>query len=222
MRRHAGAEIEGDAVEVIARPRRAIAAALLQAGDMRIAKIPAARTLREVAAERGEMTDLRRGETQCGRRDAGIGRRDARVGADRGDGGEARRWWRRRPRPMSRRSYRARRRDRSAVPCETPLRRRSQRSVPAARNSARERKPSSMRTSCCGPPFQGGDQTVGPDRNFRQPDAGGVADGVGQRRRGRHRRHLADPDAAAEHVIEAGFVEMHSISRACRDIPGMR
>src|SRR6187200_1224367 len=61
MRRHAGTKIECDAVEVIARPGRAIAAALLQTGDVRIAKVPAARTLREVAAERGEMTDLRRG-----------------------------------------------------------------------------------------------------------------------------------------------------------------
>src|ERR1043166_9437080 len=64
MRCDAGAEIEGDAIEMIARPRRAIVAAFLQAGDVRIAKIPAARTLGEVAAERGKMPDLRRRESK--------------------------------------------------------------------------------------------------------------------------------------------------------------
>ena len=103
---------------------------------MRIAKIPAARALGEVAAERGEMADLRRGETECRGRDARIGRREARVGGDRGDGGEGADAWLRRRRPSSRRSCRARPQDRSAVPVETPLRRRSERSVPAARNSA--------------------------------------------------------------------------------------
>src|SRR5882724_5138543 len=68
MRRDAGAEIEGDAVEMIARSSRAIAAALLQAGNVRIAKVPAARTLREIAAEGGEVTDLRRGKTERSRR----------------------------------------------------------------------------------------------------------------------------------------------------------
>ncbi len=88
MRRHAGAEIERDAVEMIARSCRAIRAALLQAGNVRIAKIPAARALREVAAERGEMTDLRRRQTKrCGR-NAGIGGSDGGVGGNRGDGGE--------------------------------------------------------------------------------------------------------------------------------------
>src|SRR5262245_8984615 len=64
MRRDAGTEIEDDAVEMIARARRAVAAALFQAGDVRIAIIPTARALREIAAERGEMADLRRGDTE--------------------------------------------------------------------------------------------------------------------------------------------------------------
>ncbi len=37
------------------------------------------------------------------------------------------------------------------------------------------------RKSCGGPPFECGDQTVGPDRHLGQPDAGRVADGVGDR-----------------------------------------
>src|SRR5258708_39830277 len=88
MRRHAGTEIERDAVEVIAGSRRAIGAALLQAADMRIAKIPAARALGEVAAECGEMTDLRRRQTKGCRRNAGIRCGDRRIGGDRGAGGE--------------------------------------------------------------------------------------------------------------------------------------
>ena len=51
MRCHAGTEIEGDAVEMIARSRRTIRSALPEAGDIRIAVVPAARALREVAAE---------------------------------------------------------------------------------------------------------------------------------------------------------------------------
>jgi hypothetical protein len=62
MRGHARAEIEGNAVEMIAGAGRTIRSALLEAGDMRIAVVPAARALREVAAERGQMTDLRSGE----------------------------------------------------------------------------------------------------------------------------------------------------------------
>ena len=61
----------------IACARRTIAAALLQAVDMRIAKIPAARTLREVAAERRQMPNLRRGETRGRGRQARIGRGDS-------------------------------------------------------------------------------------------------------------------------------------------------
>ena len=49
-------------IEMIAAAGGTIRSALLQAGDMRIAIVPAARTLREVAAERREMTDLRRRE----------------------------------------------------------------------------------------------------------------------------------------------------------------
>src|SRR6516162_8964529 len=85
MRRDAGTEVEGDAVEVIALPRRTIRAALLQAGDVRIAVVPAARTLSEIAAERRNVPDLRRGEAPCGRREARIGRGDAAIGSDRRD-----------------------------------------------------------------------------------------------------------------------------------------
>src|SRR5438552_17998968 len=88
MRRDARAEIERDAVEMIAFARRAVGTALLQAGDMRIAKIPAARTLGEVAAEGREMTDLRRRETQRRGGKAGIGGGDGRIGRNRFDGGE--------------------------------------------------------------------------------------------------------------------------------------
>jgi hypothetical protein len=88
MRRHAWAEVEGDAVEMIARSRRTIRSAFPEAGDIRIAVVPAARALREVAAKRGEMTDLRSGETKrCGGK-ARIGFCDVGVGGDRGDGGE--------------------------------------------------------------------------------------------------------------------------------------
>ena len=188
---------------------------------MRIAEIPAARTLREIAAERGEMADLRRGEAQRGGRDAGIGRRDARVGGDRGDGGEGADAGGAVGAPVSCRSCRARRAISISGPCETPLRRRSERSVPAARNSARVVSCMDA-ASCCGPPFQRGDQTVGPDRNLRRPDAGGVADRVGDRRRGRHGRDLADADAAAEHVIEAALRRNARRSRGVSAIPGMR
>src|SRR3954469_606053 len=88
MRGHAGAEIEGDAVEMIAAACGTLRSALLQARKLRTAKIPAARTLREIAAERGEMTDLRGRETKRGSGKARIGLRDARVGCDLGDGRE--------------------------------------------------------------------------------------------------------------------------------------
>ena len=78
------------------------------------------------------------------------------------------------------------------------------------------RRRSWLRKSCGGPPFQCGDQAVGPDRDLGQPDADGVANGVGDRRRSRHGCDLADADAAAEHVVEAAFVEMHVDRRACR------
>jgi hypothetical protein len=61
MRRHARAEIESCVIEMIARSRRAVGAALLETADLRIAEIPATRTLGEVAAERCQMPDLRRG-----------------------------------------------------------------------------------------------------------------------------------------------------------------
>src|SRR5206468_8805246 len=88
VRRDAGPEIESDAVQMIARPRRAVLSAFLQAGDMRIAKIPAARALREIAAERREMTDLRRCQPLRRCRKARIGLRYAGIAGDRRDGGE--------------------------------------------------------------------------------------------------------------------------------------
>src|SRR5580704_4884480 len=88
MRGHTGAEIEGYAVEMIAAAGGTIRSALLQAGDMRVAIIPAARALGEIAAERREMTDLRGCETLRGGGEARIGGGDAGVGGDRGDAGE--------------------------------------------------------------------------------------------------------------------------------------
>ena len=86
MRRDAGAEIEGYMIEMIARARGTIRPAFLEAGDVRIAVVPAARTLREVAAQRRQMTDLRRREALRRRSQAGIGRGNARIGGDGGDG----------------------------------------------------------------------------------------------------------------------------------------
>src|SRR5215213_11092875 len=88
MRCHAGAEVEGCVIEMIAGSRRTVGPAFLQAGDMRIAKIPAARTLREIAAEGGEVADLRRRQAERGRRNAWIGRGDARIRGDGGNGVE--------------------------------------------------------------------------------------------------------------------------------------
>src|SRR5213080_4607053 len=82
MRGHAGAEIEGDAIEMIAAAGGTIRSALLEAGDMRIAVVPAARALGEVAAERGQMTDLRRCEAKRCSRKAWIGAVDARRSVD--------------------------------------------------------------------------------------------------------------------------------------------
>src|SRR6185295_19825938 len=88
MRRHAGAEVESDMIEMVARSGRTIRSALLQASDMRISKIPAARTLREIAAKRREVADLRRRQTLRGRGNARIRRGDARVRGDGGNGAE--------------------------------------------------------------------------------------------------------------------------------------
>ena len=161
MRRHAGAEVEGDADRDDCRSRRAIGAALLEAGDMRVAEIPAARALGEIAAERGEMADLRRREAARGGGDAGIGGGEARVGGDRGNGGKA---------PMRSRAVRA--------PCDAaslgrgsddrsagPSRRRCG-GVRRGRCRRRGIRPCAVwwRCSCCGPPFQCRDQPVRPDR----------------------------------------------------------
>src|SRR6185369_306753 len=88
MRCHAGAEVEDDVIEMIARSCRTVGPAFLQAGDMRISKIPAARTLREIAAKRREVADLRRRQALRGRRNARIRRGDARVRGDGGNGAE--------------------------------------------------------------------------------------------------------------------------------------
>ena len=88
MRRHARTEIEGDAVEMIAGAGGTIRSAFLQAGYLRIAKIPAARALREIAAKRGEVTDLRRCESLRRGGNAWIALAYAAVRGDRGDAGE--------------------------------------------------------------------------------------------------------------------------------------
>ena len=88
MRRDAGAEIERYAVEMVAVASRTIGAAFLQASDVGVAKIPAARALREIAAERGEMADLRCGEACRSGSDSGIGVLDPLVRGNRRDGGE--------------------------------------------------------------------------------------------------------------------------------------
>src|SRR5258708_23124359 len=73
---------------MIAAAGRTIRSAVLGAGDMRIAVVPAARALGEVAAERSKMTDLRSCEAKRRSRNAWIGLIDARVGRDRGDRAE--------------------------------------------------------------------------------------------------------------------------------------
>src|ERR1700724_3369002 len=88
MRCDAGSEIEGDAVEVIALARRTDSAALLEAGNVRVAIVPTARTLREVASKRCNMPYLRRCESFGRRGQTRIGRVECRVGRDRRDTGE--------------------------------------------------------------------------------------------------------------------------------------
>jgi plasmid stability protein len=112
MRRDTRAEIEGHTIKMIARARRTIRAALLQADEGRIAVVPAARALREIAAERRQVPDLRRGEALRGSGEAGIGRCEAAIGRDVGD-----------------------RRERTDICGAVLVPGRSERSVPAARNS---------------------------------------------------------------------------------------
>ena len=198
MRGDAWAQVEDDAVKMVALARRAFDPALFQAGDVRIAVVPAARTLGEIAAESGEMADLRRRQTARRGGDAGIGRRKPGVG---GDGGDRRRSAdpgrpgrvpgdpdHGRSRQRCRRAARATRRCGGAPRGRCP--RRGIRALPARGRLA----PSS---SCGRPPTEKIDQPVGPDRDLAGPDADGVADGVGDRRRRRHGRDLADADAAA-------------------------
>ena len=136
MRRHAGAEVEGCVIEMIARSRRTIRSAFLQAGDMRISKIPAARTLREIAAEGGEVADLRRRQTLRGCGNARIRRGEARVGGDGGDGGEGADAQTPLSAPMHPDRVGRRLICRSAVRSRRRCAAVSERSVPAARNSA--------------------------------------------------------------------------------------
>ena len=182
MRRDAGAEIEGDAIEVIALARRAGRAALLQAIDARIAKVPAARALGEIAAERGDAPDLRRRQTAGRGGDARIGRGEALVGRDGGDGrqgadsrraaripgdpGHLGRWL------GCRSAARARRRC-GAAPRDRFLRR-------EIRPLSRRRR-SSQRWSCGAPPLDKTEQPVGPERDLVRPRADRIADGVGDR-----------------------------------------
>ena len=85
MRRHARPEIEGDAIEVVALSRRTLSPALLETGEVRIAVVPTPRTLREIAAERGQLPDLRGCETARRGCEFRIGLSDVRVRRDRGD-----------------------------------------------------------------------------------------------------------------------------------------
>ena len=91
-------------------------------------------------------------------------------------------------------------------PFETPLRRRSERSVPAARNSARAH---GCGRHAAALPFSAAIRRSGRIGISIEPDAGRVVDRVGDRGRCRHGCDLADADAAAEHVIETRLVEMH-------------
>ena len=86
-------------------------------------------------------------------------------------------------------------------PCERPLRRRSERSVPAARNSAVCEMVMACGRHAAAPFFSAAIRRSGRIGNFGRPDAGRVADRIGERGRGRHRRDLADADAAAEHMV---------------------
>src|SRR5260370_29063491 len=73
---------------MIAAAGRTIRSALLEAGDMRIAVVAAARAMGEVTAEGSKRTDLRSREAKRRSRNARIGLVDARVGRDRGDRAE--------------------------------------------------------------------------------------------------------------------------------------
>src|SRR5579863_3757521 len=88
-------------------------------------------------------------------------------------------------------------------PRETPLRRRSERSVPAARYSDWTASPGAMCVS-----WNKREQSLGTDRNFLRPDADRVADRIGDRRGRRHGGDLADADRSAHDVIEAALLEI--------------
>src|SRR5579864_9091079 len=73
MGRNAWAKIERNRIESITAPGRARAAALFQAGKGRIAEVPAARTLPQVAANGRNCPNLRRCQRVCGGGDPRIG-----------------------------------------------------------------------------------------------------------------------------------------------------
>jgi hypothetical protein len=83
MRRDAGAEVEADAEQVVARAGGAVLAALLQAADSRVAVVPAAVALQQVSSDGPGGADLRRCERSRGVREARIGDGEAGVVRDR-------------------------------------------------------------------------------------------------------------------------------------------
>src|SRR5262245_10217753 len=87
MRCDARTEIEGDAVQVIAFARRTLLAAFPEAVEMRIAEIPAARALREIAADRRKVPDLRRREPAGRSREPRIRTKDLCVRCERRNAG---------------------------------------------------------------------------------------------------------------------------------------
>ena len=96
----------------------------------------------------------------------------------------------------------------------------SERSVPprAIRASVR-RSGRRLRYSCDASFVQQTDQSIRPQRNLVRPDADGITNGVGDRRRRRNRRDFADTNAAAEHMIEAALIEVDIDNRRIAD-PG--
>jgi hypothetical protein len=86
--RHARTEVEAHMQEVVARARRAIRSLLLEAGDVRVAVVPAAVALQQVPTEGAGRTDLRRCERRGRLREAGVGLREPGVGRQHGNRGK--------------------------------------------------------------------------------------------------------------------------------------
>ena len=85
MRRNARSKVECNPVEMIAGTRRANRIALLQAGEMWVAEVPAARPLCQVAAESSDAADLWRRQTHSGSCETGIRRLYAGISSERFD-----------------------------------------------------------------------------------------------------------------------------------------